>query len=77
MMDLPEGYHQVAVASIDHVGFNAANGEAIIWFTSPEGLKVCMMCDAGGLHRALKAIEENRIGQVQKGGLHAIAGGKA
>jgi hypothetical protein len=76
MSDYPEGYQTLAVASMEGHGFNAETGEAVIWLTATNGLKVQFICDAGALHRVLASITDHRAGAVKKAGMRAIIGGK-
>jgi hypothetical protein len=76
MSDYPEGYYSLAVASMEGHGFNEQTGEAVIWLTSQEGLRVQLICDAGALHRVLASITDHRTGAVKKAGMRAISGGK-
>jgi hypothetical protein len=76
-MKLPQVDAVLAVASIDYTGFNEKTAEAVIWLTSPEGLKVCLVCDLAGIKRALAVIADNQTHEEKKAGLRAISGGKA
>lgn len=75
-MDLPEGYHSVAVASIDCVGFNEDTREGIIWFTSSEGLRVCMIADLAQLSQAVATIAGSQTPTEAKRTLRLVNCGK-
>lgn len=73
-MELPAGYQLLAVASIDAVGLNEKQAEAVLWLTAPNGLKVCLTCDLAGLRRALATVVDNQTKEERRDGLKLVQG---
>ena len=73
---IPEGYQMLEVGEITHVAYKHETGQAIIWLTSTNGLKVAVFSDLAALNRAVLQIQNDPLQTRPDKKLVAINGGK-